>query len=168
MIIIYDTNENKVLAGPMPEYKVDGKEGRLETHQIILNIVRNELPTINPDTQYITSAWVVEGSNYVLKHTVINKTTAELEQDIDRNVPEFITKKQFMLQLFEDRNLGESDVLTWIRNSAMTAKNKKRAEIEILYETKYYPTNLLLRSYLTFIGLTDRQAKIFYGNAIKL
>lgn len=168
MIIIYDTIANKVLAGPFEAYRVDGKEGRLEPHQIILNIVRSEPQPINVDTQYVNSIWVVEGSNYVLQHTIVNKTVEEMEQDIDRNVPEYITKKQFMLQLFEDRNLGESDILTWIRNSAMTAKNKKRAEIEILYETKYYPTNLLLRSYLTSIGLTDRQAKIFYGNAIKL
>lgn len=168
MIVIYDKIANTVLAGPFEEYKIDGEEAKLEPHQVILNVVDKETPSINVETQYINSTWMVENNNYVLQNNILNKTVLELEQDIERNVPEFITKKQFMLQLFESKNLGEADILTWIKNSTMTAKNKKRAEIEILYETKYYFNNNLLKNYLTSIGLIDRQAKIFYRQATKL
>lgn len=168
MIVIYDNITNKVLAGPFEEYKVDGKEAILEPQQVVLNVITNDAPNIDVETQYVNSTWVVENNNYILQHSIVNKTAVELEQDIERNVPEFITKKQFMLQLFESKNLGEVDILTWIKNSEITAKNKKRTEIEILYETKYYFNNNLLKNYLASIGLADRQAKIFYRQAIKL
>jgi tRNA U34 5-carboxymethylaminomethyl modifying enzyme MnmG/GidA len=168
MIIIYDTNTQKPISRPMPSYLVDGKEGRLDPHQKILNIINEPTPTYDESTHKMEVKWEVDGDNYVMKHIITEKSEDEKETHINNKVPPFLTKKQFFMQLFEDKNMKIEDVGTYIKNSNLTAKNKQRMEIELLYENEIEPDNLLYKNFLISIGMRAKEMRTFYINASKI
>jgi hypothetical protein len=161
MIVIYDNISNKVLGGPMQTYKVDGKEGRLEPHQIVLTIVRTDPPSINEDTQYSTSAWVVDGSNYVLQHEVHDKTQQQIAEEKEAATPTEITKRQLLVYLFT--NLGVTpQMIDGMIDTYEDPIQRELLRIEWQYATTIDRTLPNVIAFAAAMGITEQELKNIY------
>ncbi len=155
--IIYDTIKGETITGELNGgYIVDGVKGKLDDNQVELEVIKTPEPDYDANTQNLTSVWKMEGKQYILEHTVTDKTPEELQEQKIAATPKEITKRQMLLFMYSQMGVTNYQIKNMI-NEIVDQTQRELLAIEWEFATVVDRSNPNVIAFAGMLGINETQ-----------